>query len=270
MRRRLAAAALAALAWGAPVALAQPPDRGAQILKEIGFDQRLGEAVPLDAPFRDEQGRSVRLGDYFGRRPVVLVLVYYDCPMLCTLTLNGLVGAMKAVSFAAGREYEVVTVSFDPRETPALATAKKKAYLQRYGRAGAAEWWHFLTGDAEPIARLTRAVGFRYVWDDETKQYAHAAGVLVLTPDGHIARYLYGIEYSPKDLRLGVVEASAGRIGSPVDQILLYCYHYEPSSGRYGVYVMGLVRLGAILTIGLLGGFMAVSWHRERAARVER
>ncbi len=244
-----------------------PADRQTQVLREIGFDQRLGESLPLDLRFRDENGRDVRLGDYFGKRPVVLSLVYYECPMLCTLTLNGLASALKTLSMTPGKDFDLVTVSFEPKETPALAAAKKRAYLQRYGRPGAEAAWHFLTGDADAIAALTRAVGFRYVWDAPTRQYAHAAGIMVLTPDGRLSRYLYGIEYAPKDLRLAVVESSGGTIGSPVDQLLLYCYHYDPSAGRYGAYVIGMLRVGAVATILGLGGFIAVMWRREAAAR---
>jgi protein SCO1/2 len=201
----------------------------------------------------------------------VLSLVYYECPMLCTLTLNGLASALKTLSMSPGKEFELVTVSFEPKETPALAAAKKKAYLQRYGRPEAGPAWHFLTGDADQIAALTRAVGFRYVWDAPTRQYAHAAGIVVLTPEGRIARYLYGIEYAPKDLRLALVESSGGKIGSPIDQLLLYCYHYDPAAGRYGAYVMGMLRVAAAATVVVLGGFITLMWRRETvAARAAR
>jgi protein SCO1/2 len=234
------------------------------VLREIGFDQRLGASLPLDATFRDETGRLVPLGHYFGSRPVVLSLVYYDCPMLCTLGLNGLVSALDVLPFAPGGEFELVTVSFAPAETPALAAAKKAAYLRRYQRAGAAAGWHFLTGEAEPIRRLTEAVGFRYAWDAETRQYAHAAGIVVATPEGRIARYLYGIEYAPKDLRLALVESSQGRIGSVVDHALLFCYRYDPVRGRYGATVMRLVQAGGLLTVLGLGGFVLTMLRRER------
>jgi protein SCO1/2 len=234
-------------------------------LREVGFDQRLGETVPLDIELRDEAGRSVRLGDYFGRKPVVLALVYYDCPMLCTLTLNGLASALAVLPFDAGREFEIVTVSFEPRETPALAAAKKQAYLRRYQRPGAALGWHFLTGEPESTRRLTEAVGFRYAWDEQTKQYAHPSGILVLTPDGRIARYLYGIEYAPKDLRFALMEASQRRIGSAMDQAVLYCYRYDPMTGRYAAVVMRLVRAGGVLTVLALVSFWAAMWRREHA-----
>lgn len=237
------------------------------VLREIGFDQRLGESVPLDLAFRNEAGATIRLGDYFGKKPVVLSLNYYACPMLCTVTLSGLASALNIISMTAGKEFEVVTVSFDPKETHELAAAKKKTYLERYKRPGAAEGWHFLTGDAAPIAALTRAVGFRYVWDPETKQFAHPAGIVVLTPEGKIARYLYGIEYAPRDLRLAVVEASAGRVGNPVDQIILACYQYDPTTGKYGAAIMRLIRGAGVLTVAALAGFIALMLRRERAGR---
>jgi protein SCO1/2 len=236
------------------------------ILRDVGFDQRLDQVVPGDIALRDEAGRDVKLADYLGKRPVVLTLVYYECPSLCTMTLNGLVSAMNAVSFDAGREYDVVTVSFEPRETPALATAKKDAYLKRYQRPGAAAGWHFLTGEPEQIARLTTAVGFRYTWDERLRQYAHPSGIVVLTPEGRIARYLFGIEYTPKDLRFAVVEASAGRVGGVVDQAILYCYQYDPMTGKYGTAIMRLLRVASLLTLGALGTFIFTMWRRERRA----
>jgi protein SCO1 len=258
-------AALVLLALLPAIPAARAEDARPKALRDVGFDQRLGEALPLEAAFRDESGRAVRLGDYFGRKPVVLSLAYYGCPMLCTLSLNGLASALSTLSFDAGREFEVVTVSFEPRETPDQAASAKKAYVERYGRPGAAGGWHFLTGDAAAIEAVTRAVGFRYAWDDETRQYAHPTGIVVATPEGRVARYLYGVEYAPKDLRLGLVEASAGRVGSPVDQLLLYCYQYDPVRGRYGAAVMRTVRLLGILTVVSLVGFIAVMRRRERA-----
>jgi len=227
----------------------------------------LGENLPLDLAFRNEAGDEVRLRDYFGQKPVVLSLNYYACPMLCTVTLNGLASALNIISMSAGQEFEVVTVSFDPKETPALAAAKKKSYLERYKRPGAADGWHFLTGDAASIGALTRAVGFRYVWDAETKQFAHPAGIVVLTPDGKIARYLYGIEYAPRDLRLAVVEASSGKVGNPVDQIILACYQYDPTTGKYGAAIMRMIRLAGALTVLGLVGFILLMLRREGAAR---
>ena len=235
------------------------------ILDDIGYDQKLGETVPGDIVLRDESGRDVRFADLLGERPVVLTLVYYECPMLCTLTLNGLSGALKTLNFDIGREFDVVTVSFDPRETPALAAAKKKAYLARYGRPGAEQGWRFLTGDAAQIARLTRAVGFRYAWDEKTRQFAHPSGVVLLTPDGRIARYLYGIEYAPKDLRMGLMEASERRIGTAADHAMLFCYQYDPSTGRYGLLTLRLIRAGGVLTVLGIGSFILVMRRKELA-----
>ena len=232
-------------------------------LREIGFDQNLDQQVALDIPFADEQGRTVRLGEYFGARPVVLALVYYDCPMLCTTVLNSLTSTLKVVSLDPGRDFEVVIVSFDAREKPALAAAKKATYLDRYNRAGAAFGWHFLTGAQPSIDRLTRAVGFRYVWDDGLKQFAHPTGITVLTPQGRLSRYLFGVEYGPRDLRFALVDASAGKIGNPVDRVLLYCYHYDPETGRYGLVVMRVVRIAGAATVLALGTFIAVMLRRE-------
>lgn len=260
------AAVLLALAASAAAEPVLPP-----ALRDVGFDQRLGEQIPLDVSFRDEAGRQVKLGDYFGKRPVVLSLVYYECPMLCTLTLNGLVSAMSVLSFDPGKEFEAVTVSFDPREGAELASLKKKAYLNRYRRAGAEASWHFLTGDRDSIAALTRAVGFRYAWDETSKQFAHPSGVVVLTAAGRIARYLYGVEYAPKDLRLALLEAGEGKIGIPVlDPLLLYCYQYDAMTGRYSAAILRLVRVSAVLTLLALGAFITISLRRERPAGKER
>jgi protein SCO1/2 len=240
------------------------------VLREVGFDQRLDEQVPLDLTFRDEAGRPVRLREYFDGKPVILVLAYYRCPMLCTEVLNGVVRALLDISLTVGKDFNVLTISFDPRERPELAAAKKTTYLERYGRPGAEEGWHFLTGDEEPIKRLTAAVGFRYVYDEDSGQYAHPSGIMVLTPTGKISRYFYDIKYSPGDLRLGLVEASESRIGSPVDQVLLYCFHYDPVEGKYGPAVMTFVRLGGVLTLLVLSWFFIVLWRREwRRARAE-
>jgi len=233
-------------------------------LREIGFDQRLDEQLPLDTPLRDEEGRSVQLGAYFGRRPVVLVFAYYDCPMLCTLAINGLSSALNVLSLNPGTDFEILTVSFDPRDTPRAAAAKKAGYLERYKRAGAAGAWHFLTGDRPSIDRLTKAAGFRYAWDEETKQFAHPTGIIVLTPDGRMARYLFGIEYGPRDLRFGIVEASAGKVGSRVDSLLLYCYHYDPMTGRYSLAIMRAMRIAGVTTVLALGGFIVIMLRRER------
>jgi cytochrome c oxidase subunit II len=216
---------------------------------DVRFEQRLDEQIPLDLDFRDEAGQTIRLGDYFGNKPVILALAYYECPMLCTNVLTGLTHSLKTISFDAGKEFEVVIVSFNPRETPELASAKKQAYLEDYARPGTAAGWHFLTGDPKAIQALTEAVGFRYVYDSTLNQYAHASGIMVLTPQGRLSRYFYGIEYAPRDLRLGLVEASADRIGTPADQLLLLCYQYDPTTGKYGAAVMNALRLGGIITL---------------------
>jgi protein SCO1/2 len=232
-------------------------------LKEVGIEQKLNEQLPLDLVFRDETGREVRLGQYFGRKPVILALVYYECPMLCNQVLNGLTGSLKMLSFNVGREFEVLTVSFDPRERPELARAKKETYLSSYNRAGAAAGWHFLTGDEQSIAALTRAVGFKYNYDAKTNQFAHASGIMVLTPQGKLARYFYGIEYAPKDVRLGLIEASENRIGSPVDRLLLYCFHYDPATGKYGPMVINIMRLGGLVTVIGIGALLLLLRRRR-------
>jgi len=236
-------------------------------LREIGFDQRIGESIPLDLVFRDERGASVRLADYFGRRPVVLVFAYYSCPMLCTLVVSGLTSALDVLSLQPGSDFEIVTVSFNPADTPASAAEKKAGYLERYKKTGAAGAWHFLTGDPPSIERLTKAAGFRYAWDAETKQFAHPSGVIVLTPDGRLARYLFGIEYGPRDLRYAIVEASEGRVGNAADALLLYCYHYDPMTGRYGFVVMRALRLAGGATVLALCAFIVVMVRRERTNR---
>jgi protein SCO1/2 len=235
-----------------------------EALREIGFDQNLNQLVPLDAMFSDEQGRAVRLGDYFGKRPVVLVFAYYECPLLCTQAINGLASALDVLSLEPGKDFEIVTISFDPRDTPATASAKKASYISRYKRAGAEAAWHFLTGEQESIARVTNAAGFRYVWDEPTKQFAHPTGAIVLTPEGRLARYLFGIEYGPRDLRFALVEASAGTIGSAVDSLLLYCYHYDPMAGRYGLVIMRAIRLAGAATVLALGTFIVVMTRRDK------
>jgi protein SCO1/2 len=263
-RLRRACAALAALVWpalaGAP-AQAQPVNR---VLREVAFEQRVNARLPLESEFRDEAGGAVRLGDSFGRRPVVLALVYYDCPMLCTFILNGLVKGLKPVKFTPGREFDVVVISFDPRETPALAAEKKAAYLKEYGRAGTAAGWHFLTGEEKAIRSVTDAAGFRYFYDEQTQQFAHASGVIVATPEGKLYRYFYGIEYAPRDLRLALVEASANKLGTAVDQVLLYCFHYDPQTGKYGVLITRVIRLAGTASVLVLGAFLVVMFRRER------
>jgi protein SCO1/2 len=236
-----------------------------QVLREIGFDQNIDQRVPLDTTFRNEAGATVRLGDYFGARPVVLVFAYYDCPMLCTQVINGLSSALGVMSLNPGKDFEIVTVSFNPHDTPASATAKKAVYLERYHRPGAAEGWHFLTGDQAQNDRLTKAAGFRYARDAETKQFAHPSGVIVLTPDGRLSKYLFGIEYGPRDLRLGIVEASEGKVGTPVDALLLYCYHYDPMTGRYGLAIMRAIRMAGAATVLAIGVFIVVMVRKEKS-----
>ena len=236
----------------------------ADMLRDVGIEQHLDAQLPLDAVFRDEQGHEVKLGDYFKDRPVVVMLVYYRCPMLCTQVLNGFLKSSQAVPLQIGRDYQVVTVSFDPRETPELAAEKKSSYVRAYRRDGAADGWHFLTGDRQSIDRLTKAVGFRYHFDPKSDQFAHASGIALATPDGRLARYFYGIEYSPDDLRLGLVESSSGRIGSLVDQVLLLCYHYDPLTGKYGLAIAGVLRTAGVLTVLVLGSFLVVMYRRER------
>jgi protein SCO1 len=238
------------------------------ILKEVGFDQRLNEQVPLDLVFRDEAGRAVRLGEYFGGKPVILSLVYYNCTTLCPMILDGMVRSLTPVSFDIGKEFAMLTVSFDPREIPAQAAAKKAEYVRRYHRPGAVDGWHFLTGEEAAIRQLTKAVGFRYLYDEKTDQFAHAAGILMLTPQGKVARYFYGFDFSPRDLRLGLIEAAANRIGTPIDQVLLYCYHYDPLTGRYGLIVMSVLRLAGLATVLALGSFILVMLRRERHANL--
>ncbi len=233
-------------------------------LREIGFDQKIDETLPLDVELRDEQGRQVRLGEYFGRRPVVLAFVYYDCPMLCTQVLSSMTSTFGVLALDPGKDFEIVVVSFDPRETPALAAEKKALYLDRFGRPGTEHGWHFQTGDEASVKRLTGAAGFRYAWDQQTGQFAHPAGVIVTTPDGRLARYLFGLEYGPRDLRFALVEASEGRVGPAVDSLLLYCYHYDPMTGRYGLVVMRALRVAGAATVLLLGAFIAVMVRRER------
>jgi protein SCO1/2 len=239
-------------------------------LKKVSFDQNLGVQVPLDLPFRDETGRPVLLSRYFNGRPVVLALVYYECPMLCTQALNGLVRSLKVLALELGRDYNVVTISFNPAETPAEAAEKKELYLARLKRPGASDGWHFLTGNEPSIRLLTETVGFHYVYDAATKQYAHPTGIIVLTPEGKTSKYIYGIDYGPRDLRLALVEASDHKVGTPVDRLLLYCYHYDPASGKYGLVLLNVIRLGAALTVVLLGGFILLMRRHERQVASQR
>jgi len=235
-------------------------------LKEVRYEQRLNEQVPLALPFRDEAGRAVKLADFFGRRPVLLVLAYYHCPKLCDMVLQGVETSLKPLSLAPGRDFDVVVASIDPKETPALAAAKKQEILARYGRPATARGWHFLTGPQPSIERLANAAGFRYVYDPQRNQFAHAAGIVILTPEGRISRYLFGIEFAPRDVKLALVESAGGKIGGVVDQVLLYCFHYDPVIGRYSAATLAIVRLAAVATVlGLV--LMIVLLRRRETAQ---
>ena len=234
--------------------------------REIGIDQRLGDQVPLDLEFRDESGATVRLGDYFGDRPVVLALVYYECPMLCTLVLNGAVRALRGVPLDAGRDFQVVVVSIDPDETPELAAAKRDEYVATYDRPGGEDGWHLLVGDQSQIQALAKAVGYRYTYDANSGEYAHAGGLMVATGDGELSHYFYGVEFVPRDLRLGLVDAADGRIGSLVDQVLMLCMHYDPSTGKYGFAIMNSLRALGALTVAAIAVFVVSMLRRERRA----
>ena len=268
-----ATAALAVMAVAAPLAQraalgsaapGQPAMAPLPMLKDVRIDQKLDEVVPLDLPFVDETGKDVTLQQYFGTRPVVVALVYYECPMLCTQVLNGLFTSMEPLKLDAGRDFELVVVSFDPGETPAMAKAKRAAYLKHYQRPTADAGIHFLTGRQPAIDRLADAVGFRYAYDETIDQYAHPAAVTILTPQGHVSKYLYGVEFAPMDFRFAVVSAGEGQIGTLVDQALLYCFHYDPATGKYSVAIMTFVRLAGLLTLAGLGAFLFVHLRRER------
>ena len=268
---------LGLLALGASAAFAQAapklqpgenvPNTQPAILQNVGLDQHLNQQIPLDLMFVDEEGRPVQLRQYFGSKPVILALVYFQCPMLCSQVQQGLTGALNGiVRFNVGRDFDVLTVSFDPRDTPQDAARNKKTYVSRYRRQGAADGWHFLTGRKDQIDALASAVGFRYVWDPQAQQFAHASGIMLLTPDGRLAQYYYGIEYYPRDIQLGIIEASQGKIGNLKDQLLLYCFHYDPTSGRYGAVIINILRICAAVTLVLVGGFMLVMFRRDHRA----
>lgn len=267
VRLMFAAVVFSGLAFGqgmmnsgvmSPPANVRPPG-----LVNVGIEQHLNEQIPLQLEFRDEAGKSVRLADYFGKKPVILNLVYYNCPMLCGEVLSGLESSLRILKFDVGKEFDVLTVSFDPHETPEMASEKKAEFLKRYGRPGAEKGWHFLTGPQGSIDALTKAAGFQYQYDAKTGQFAHGTAILVLTPGGRISQYYYGVEYAPKDLRLGLVQASENRIGNLVDQIMLYCYHYDPATGKYGAVIMRIMRLAGVATMLILGTFMAVMFGRK-------
>jgi protein SCO1 len=234
------------------------------ILNGVGIEQKLDAQVPGDLKFTDENGATVQLSQYYGKRPIVLTLVYYKCPMLCTMVLNDLNRVLGAMQMNVGEQFDIVTVSFDPTEGPELAAKKKKQYVHSYGRPHAEEGWHFLTGDEDSIKKLTDTVGFHYAWDPKWKQYAHASGIMVLTPEGKVSKYFYGVEYSARDLRLALTEAGGGKIGSPSDVILLYCFHYDPATGKYSLIVTRFVQLAALLTMGALGTFWFVMYRQGR------
>jgi protein SCO1/2 len=234
------------------------------ILEKVKIEHKLDSQVPLDLPFRDERGEALTLGDFFHAKPVILVLAYYRCPMLCNQVLNGVVDGLRGISFDAGADFQVVVVSFDAREQPSLAAAKKATYVEHYGRPDAEDGWHFLTGAQPSIDRLTQAVGFPYLYDSARDQFIHDSGIMILTPEGRVSRYLYGIDYPSRDLRLALVEASDRRIASPIDHVMLLCFHYDPATGRYSASVLAIVRLAGALTVLILGTFLFRAWRRER------
>jgi protein SCO1/2 len=236
-------------------------------LKTIGIEQKLGEQLPLDTVLKDENGNAVKLGDYFGHgRPVIIAFVYYECPMLCNQVLNGLTGSLKGISPEAGKDYDVVALSFDARENdkPELAKGKKASYVERYDRAGTEQGWHFLTGTQDSIDRVTSAAGFSYKWDEKSNQFAHAAGVMIVTPSGKMSRYFYGIDYAPRDIKLGLIDSSENKVSNPTEKLLLYCYHYDPATGKYGLAILNIIRLGGVATLMGLGAMVFVFWRRNK------
>jgi protein SCO1 len=266
-----AAAAFLSLAPGAGAQLASDPMQSVgvrpELLKNVGIDQKLNQTIPLNLAFRDENGQTVQLAQFFAQKPVILTLVYYNCPMLCTQVLNGVESGLKELPTTdIGKQFEVVTISIDPTESHVLAKVKQEMYVGMYGRAGAAQGWHFLTGDEPQIKQLADAVGFRYAYDPDTKQFAHASAIMLLTPEGKISRYFYGIQYPSRELRLGLVEASEGKIGTPVDQVLLFCYHYDPKTGKYGLLISRVIQAGGALTVLILGIAMLILFRGERYA----
>lgn len=269
---KIAFTILAALAFRPAVTVAQPQptatgspaDEVPAQLRDVGFDQNLDRMLPLDVEFKDEHGRTVTIGDYFGERPVLLAFVYYGCPMLCLQSLGSLAATLGVLSENPGDDFEVVSVSIDPRETPALALEKKAHYVERSGKPSIARGWHYLTGTENNIQRLTKAAGFRYVWDESAQQYAHPAGIVIATPDGKVARYLFGIDYGPRDLRMALLDASEGKIGSPLEKALLYCYRYDVATGRYSLAIMRVVQVAGAATALSLGTLIFVWTRRER------
>lgn len=264
MYRRISVLCLLCLTGAVgPASTSQKPS----VLKNVGIDQKLNVQVPPDLKFRDANGREVKLGDYFGKRPMILALVYFKCPGLCTMVLNDITRAMNSMRMNCGQDFDILTVSFDPRETPDLAMQKKERYLRAYRRPKAAEGWHFLTGNAPEIKRLTETVGFRYAWDAKFQQYAHASGIIILTPEGKTSRYFYGIDYAPNDLELSLAEASQGKSVSVTDQVLLYCFHYDPSTGKYSLVVFRVIQVGGVITVvTLVGMVLLLSRFKPKSA----
>lgn len=239
------------------------------ILKNVRYEQRLDNQIPLHLAFRDESGKAVRLNDYFGHKPVVLILAYYRCPMLCSQVLAGATHAFTQLPFRIGQQFNVLTVSFDPKETPAFAASAKETYLRSYGHPEAADGWHFLVGQQPEIAALTQAVGFHYAWDPQTQQYAHATGIVVLTPRGKVAQYFYGIDYPAQDLRLALVQSSQEKIGSLADEVLLYCCKYDPNTGRYTAIIGRVLQIAGAFTLLILGGVLFLLFHLDKKKRLE-
>jgi len=237
-------------------------------LQKVGIDQKLGDQLPLDVELKDEDGKTVKLGDYFkSGRPVVLALVYYECPMLCNEVLNGLTGSLKGISLNAGKDFDVVAISFDARENdkPDLAKNKKANYMERYGRPGTESGWHFLTAPQDSIDKVTKAAGFNYAWDEKTNQFAHVGGIMITTPGGKLSRYFYGIDYAPSDVKFGLMDSAESKIGNPAERLLLYCYHYDPASGKYGLAILRVIRLGGVLTLAIMGAMFFVFWRRNKS-----
>ena len=251
-----------------PDVLQPSPNQLPEAVRNVGIDQRLNEQIPLDLVFTDESGKVVRLGDFFGSKPVIFTLVYHECPMLCSELLDGLLRTLRVLKFDVGKDFDVVTVSFNPEEDATIARSVKETYIKRYKREGAEAGWHFLTGEKASIEKLTKAVGFRYGYDSAKRLYIHAAGIMVVTPQGRLSRYFYGIEFSANDLRLGLVEASQNKIGSVVDQILLYCYHYDPVTGKYGLVIMTIIRILGITFVLAMVSCVVYLLRRERAAKI--
>lgn len=236
-------------------------------LQKVGIDQKLGDQLPLDAPVKDESGKVGKLGDYFSSgRPVIVAFVYYECPMLCNEVLNGLTGSLKGISLNAGKDFDVVAISFDARENekPDLAKNKKASYMERYGRPGTENGWHFLTATQDSIDKMTSAAGFKYEWDEKSQQFAHVGGVMITTPDAKMSRYFYGIDYAPSDLKFGLMDSAAEKIGNPAERLLLYCYHYDPASGKYGLAILRVMRAASVLTIAGIGAMLFIFWRRNK------